>query len=85
MQASKAAGACGLFEGHDLQQADAKQACAQSQLGGPPTKIFLPRGAWRPAWKKSRNPVCPLILSLCGHPDAGGYWGQHCEGHVFSE
>eukprot|EP00959_Pyramimonas_sp_CCMP1952_P186588 3901516-Pyramimonas_sp.AAC.1 len=29
-----------------------------------------------------RNPVCPLISPLCGHPDSGGYWEQHCEGHV---
>eukprot|EP00959_Pyramimonas_sp_CCMP1952_P456495 9473251-Pyramimonas_sp.AAC.1 len=29
-----------------------------------------------------RNPVCPLYLSLHGHPDSCGYWEQHCEGHV---
>eukprot|EP00959_Pyramimonas_sp_CCMP1952_P078716 1645537-Pyramimonas_sp.AAC.1 len=29
-----------------------------------------------------RNPVCPLYLSLYRHPDSGGYWEQHCEGHV---
>ena len=28
------------------------------------------------------DPVCPLILSLYGHPDAGGYWEKHCEDNV---
>eukprot|EP00959_Pyramimonas_sp_CCMP1952_P463631 9485274-Pyramimonas_sp.AAC.1 len=32
-----------------------------------------------------RNPVRPLYLSSCGHPDSGGYWEQHCEGHVTAE
>ena len=26
--------------------------------------------------------LCPLILSLYGHPDAGGYWEKHCETHL---
>eukprot|EP00959_Pyramimonas_sp_CCMP1952_P304069 6363783-Pyramimonas_sp.AAC.1 len=29
-----------------------------------------------------RNPVCPLFLSLYGHPDLGGCREQRCEGHV---
>eukprot|EP00959_Pyramimonas_sp_CCMP1952_P260764 5452400-Pyramimonas_sp.AAC.1 len=45
----------------------------------------LPRDEWPTAWKNTRNLVCPLILSLYGHPDAGGYWEQHCEGHVLSQ
>ena len=36
MQASKAADTYGLFEGHDIQQADAKQAYTQSKLGHRP-------------------------------------------------
>ena len=31
-----------------------------------------------------KDPVCPLILSLYGHPDAGGYWERHCERHLKS-
>ena len=85
MQASKAADTYGLFEGHGIQQADAKQAYTQSKLGGVPTWVFLPRGEWPDSWKGMRNPVCPLILSLYGHPDSGGYWEQHCEGHVLSK
>merc|ERR1712113_553226 len=85
MQASKAADTYGLFEGHGIQQADAKQAYTQSKLGGVPTWVFLPRGEWPDSWKGMRNPVCPLILSLYGHPDSGGYWEQHCEGHVMSK
>eukprot|EP00959_Pyramimonas_sp_CCMP1952_P038880 813991-Pyramimonas_sp.AAC.1 len=37
MQASKAADAYGLFEGHSIEQADARQAYTQSRLGGTPT------------------------------------------------
>eukprot|EP00959_Pyramimonas_sp_CCMP1952_P310758 6503263-Pyramimonas_sp.AAC.1 len=84
MQARKAADTHGLFEGLDIQQADAKQAYSQSKLGGTLTWNFLPRDEWPPAWKDMRNPACPLILSLDGHPDSGGYWEQHCEGHVIS-
>ena len=25
------------------------------------------------------DPVCRLVLSLYGHPDAGGYWEKHCD------
>eukprot|EP00959_Pyramimonas_sp_CCMP1952_P356575 7467335-Pyramimonas_sp.AAC.1 len=63
MRGSKAADARGFFEGRDLQQGDAEQACAQSKLGGTPTWIFLPRDEWLPAWRNMRNPACPLILS----------------------
>jgi hypothetical protein len=34
------------------------------------------------SWAKYRDPVCPLILALYGHPDAGGYWEQHCHKHL---
>jgi hypothetical protein len=27
-------------------------------------------------------PVCPLVLALYGHPDAGGYWEQLCDSHL---
>ena len=43
MQASKAADTYGLFKGHGIQQADAKQAYTQSKLGGTPTLVFLPK------------------------------------------
>eukprot|EP00959_Pyramimonas_sp_CCMP1952_P063823 1333446-Pyramimonas_sp.AAC.1 len=82
MQASKAADTDGLFDGHGIEQADARQAYAQSKLGGTPTWVFLPRDEWLESWSHMRNPVCPLTLSLHGHPDSGGSWGQRCEGHV---
>ena len=25
------------------------------------------------------DPVCPLRLALCGHPDSGGLWERHCQ------
>ena len=33
---------------------------------------------------KFREPVVQLILALCGHTDAGGFWEEHCEEHLFS-
>eukprot|EP00959_Pyramimonas_sp_CCMP1952_P015080 319220-Pyramimonas_sp.AAC.1 len=58
MRASKAADTHGLFEGHDLQQADARQACAQSNLGGTPTWARLPKVAWPKSWGGMIDPVC---------------------------
>jgi hypothetical protein len=29
-----------------------------------------------------KGPVCPLVLALYGHPNAGGYWEQHCDSHL---
>ena len=26
-----------------------------------------------------RDPVCPLVLALYGHPDAGTCWEKHCD------
>eukprot|EP00959_Pyramimonas_sp_CCMP1952_P199474 4172103-Pyramimonas_sp.AAC.1 len=43
---------------------------------------LLRRDEWPESWSQMRNPACPLILSLYGHPDSGEYWEQHCEGHV---
>ena len=31
------------------------------------------------------DPVCPLILSLYGHPDSGGFWERHCESHLIEQ
>eukprot|EP00959_Pyramimonas_sp_CCMP1952_P092046 1926531-Pyramimonas_sp.AAC.1 len=85
MQASRAADTYGLFAGRDIQLADAKQACTQPKFGGTPTGVFLPGDEWPHAWKDMRNPVCPLIISLHGHPDSGGNYEQHGEGHVISK
>eukprot|EP00959_Pyramimonas_sp_CCMP1952_P050142 1047796-Pyramimonas_sp.AAC.1 len=86
MQASKAAGADGLFEGHDIQQADAKQACTQSNLGGNSNMDFPAARRVAARLERHENHVCPLIRSLYGHPDyGGGCWEQHCEGHVISK
>eukprot|EP00959_Pyramimonas_sp_CCMP1952_P277295 5797189-Pyramimonas_sp.AAC.1 len=46
MQASKAADTHGLFEGHSIERADARQPYTQSKLGGTPTWVFLPRDEW---------------------------------------
>jgi len=81
--AGKACDAYGLQPGYDVQQADAEQAYIQSRLGGDiPTFVRLPAERRPASWSKYRDPVCPLILALYGHPDAGGYWEQHCHKHL---
>jgi len=76
LEASRAANAYGLLPGHDVQQADADSAYTQSYLEGTDTWVRLPKEQWPEEWlsgpSKMRDPVCPLILSLYGHPDAGG-------------
>ena len=82
MEAGKACDFYGSLAGHVVQQSDAEQAYTQSKLGGDPTWVRLPKERWPESWKGMRDPVCPLRLALYGHPDAGGYWEQHCEAHL---
>ena len=66
-----------------MQQADAEQAYNQSKLGGDtPTWVRLPAERRPESWNKFRDPVCPLVLALYGHPDSGGYWERHCHDHL---
>ena len=65
-----------MFRERDIQQADARQAYAQSKLGGAPAWVQLPKDAWPDSWRGMVDPVCPLLLALHGHPDAGGHWGS---------
>jgi hypothetical protein len=73
---------CGLRNDPIIEQADATQACAQSLLGGTPARVSLPKGEWPESWKHMRRPVCLLGEVFYGHPDAGGYWEQHCDQHL---
>ena len=85
MEAAKAADLYGLVLGHSTELSDAEQAYTQSKMGGPAkTWVALPREEWPPGWEGMTNPVCPLVLSLYGHPDSGGYWERHCEKHLRS-
>ena len=79
LQASKIADALGLVEGYTMQQADAVQAYIQARLTGIKTWIRLPRFMWPKAWEGMVDPVCPLIMGLYGHPEAGACWEDHCE------
>ena len=78
MQAGKAVDAFGALCGHSTEQADGESAYTQAKLGGDPTWVRLPKERWPESWKKFQDPVCPLILALYGHPDAGGFWERHC-------
>ncbi|CAE8593142.1 unnamed protein product, partial [Polarella glacialis] len=71
--------AFGLLSGHAIEQADAEQAYIQSPLGGAETYIRLPKELQPDSWKHMRDPVCKLVMSLYGHPDAGGFWQAHCK------
>ena len=76
----KACDAFGLLPGHETECADGESAYTQAKLGGPPTRVRLPRDRWLPEREgKYRDPVVKLVLALYGHPDAGGFWEQHCE------
>ena len=74
MEAGKFCDSYGLLPGHCTKQADAKQAYIQTNLKGKQTWVRIPAHRQPPGWEKFRDPVCPLILALYGHPDSGGYW-----------
>ncbi len=82
MEAIKSCDFYSLLPGHIGQQSDAESAYTQSKLSSfVKTWVRIPRHEW-PAdgsWNGIVDPVCPLILALYGHPDAGGYWEQHCD------
>jgi len=84
MGAAKAADCYGLLPGNHVMQADADMAYTQATLGGTPTWVRLPKEQWPKEWhdRGYKDPVCPLIRALYGHPDAGGYWEKHCEAHL---
>ncbi|CAE8585895.1 unnamed protein product, partial [Polarella glacialis] len=79
MEASRMCDAFGLLSGQAIEQADAEQAYIQSPLGGTETYIRLPKELQPDSWKHMRDPVCKLVMSLYGHPDAGGFWQAHCK------
>ena len=63
-------------------QADAVRAYVQAKLTGVPTWVRIPREMWPKSWANMRDPVCPLVLALYGHPDAGTCWEKHCDGKL---
>ena len=64
--------------GNSLEVSDGESAL----LGGTKTWIRLPRDQWPKEWETMQDPVCPLVLALYEHPDAGGFWEQHCEAQL---
>ena len=88
MEAAKSVDCYSLIPGHEGQQADAEAAYTQSKLESPiETWVRIPRNQWPKGgkWDKIRDPVCPMIYALYGHPDAGGYWEQHCDKHLWKQ
>lgn len=57
-----------------IQQSEAQQADAQSDLKGASTCMIPPRDQWPKCWgPKCRNPVVRLRLALYGHPLPGAF------------
>ena len=84
MEAGKFCDLWGCLPGHTMQSADGNQAYCQSSLKETrKTWIRLPPHKWPPSWRGPfHDPVVPLHRALYGHPDAGGFWEQHCEDKV---
>ena len=82
MAAAKMLDAISRLPDCDGENADATSAYTQSTLGGPATWIRLPRDRQPTSWRKFRDPLCRLRLSLYGHPLAGLYWQQHCRKNI---
>ena len=78
VEAAKVIDVFGSQPGYAKQQADARQAYTQALFEGIETWVRLPRNRWPKEWEKYKDPVCPLMLALYGHPDSGGIWEKHC-------
>ena len=66
-------------------QSDCSKAYTQSLYKGVPTGIRLPKKWWPPHWiGKYKDPICPLIYNLYGHPKAGNGWEKHFEAIVIA-
>ena len=76
MEAGRSCDAYGLFEGHSIEQADAKRAYTQALLTNPDginTYVLLPEDQWPKEWiGKYKKPTCKLGKALYGHPESGG-------------
>ena len=84
MSAGKLADAYGSMPGHIIETADGEQAYPQARMSSSTkTWIRLPYHRWPQSWKDAKlwDPVVEMRQALYGHPDAGGYWERHCEGH----
>ncbi len=84
ISASKLLDAVSVLPGNAGEQSDAPQAYTQSKIDAgtneynTETWVELPKHMWRPEWHGMRRPVCPLHLSLYGHPLSGVFWERHC-------
>ena len=84
--ASKLLDTVARLPGNDGQQSDAPAAYTQSEMyeddiegDEVETYVQLPEWQWTPAMREAhartgRRPVCRLLRSLYGHPNAGLFW-----------
>lgn len=80
MEATRSADAYGLILGNSIEIADGESAYTQAKLGGDLKYVRIPKERWPDTrGRKYIDSVCPLVLALCGHPDAGGFWELRCE------
>ena len=80
-QASRTLRAYAALRGFVTSSRDAKSAYLQSRLRregktDPRTFVAIPRQFWPEEWVKAgmKRPMCPLELSLYGHPVSGNRW-----------
>ena len=74
--------AYGSLPGHTTTAADAVKAYTQSLLKSVhPTWVVIPPELRPAAWKAKgyHRPVCRLLRSLYGHPEAGAHWQKHLD------
>ena len=71
--------AYGRIKGHKTTMADAVRAYIQSKLNTScPTWVHVPKEFQPEHWKgRYQKPMCQLIQSLYGHPEAGAHWERH--------
>ena len=89
MEEGRPRDACGLCEGHAIEQADAKRAYTKAYLTNPngiSTLVMLPEDQWPKHWiGEDRKPMCRFVKALYGRPESGVHWEQHCGRHVMTQ
>ena len=82
MTASRRLAAISMLPWCSGQQSDAPQAYTQCEFGTgfenlADTWVELPRDQWPKEWNGMKDPVCPLVLALYGHPLSGTFWENY--------
>ena len=95
LAAAKFIDAIARLPGNDGKDSDAVGAYTQVLLSDadrllgpgkmPEIWISLPKTKQPASWEGIKDPVCPLLVNLYGHPMAGLLWEKFCEEILLSE